>query len=132
MGNDHGGRGWGGDGGGGGLQGAGRGCLDGTRRRWLDGAGGGAEAERIELSGRGRVRRVRRQRVRGRGRGGGAAAMVGRQAERITQRVGEVPARVVPFLRGLGHRLGHDVIDGGGQVRPQGHQGRGRDGQGRG
>jgi hypothetical protein len=39
------------------------------------------------------------------GRGGGAAAVVRSQAERLPQRVGEVPAGPVPTLRGLGHPL---------------------------
>ncbi len=41
--------------------------------------------------------------------------MIGGKAERSAQRVGEVPARVVPFLRGLGHGFGYDLIDGDGQ-----------------
>ena len=44
--------------------------------------------------------------------------MIGRQAERVTQRVGELPAGLVAVGLGLRQRLGHHEIRRGGQSRP--------------
>ena len=44
--------------------------------------------------------------------------VVGCEAQRLPQRVCEFPARPVPLLRGLGHRLGQGFVRSCGQARP--------------
>ncbi len=43
--------------------------------------------------------------------------MVRQETERFPERVGEVPARLVPILWGLGHSLGQNLIGGIRQIR---------------